>query len=97
MLEFVLKEPDQVLSAEINILKKLELFCFAKIWLNLKNILIFWDTGYLTFMSCKLHQYNYKKITFDMFYFTCNEYRIYKSLTFWNVKKNEHLHNILSL
>ncbi len=34
------------------------------------NILIFWDTGFLTFM---LQSSKLKQKTFEMFYFTCNE------------------------
>ncbi len=45
------RSPDHVLSAW-TYFKELELFCFANPFLG--NILIFWDTGFLTFMSCKL-------------------------------------------
>ncbi len=46
------------------------------------KILIFWDTGFLTFMSCKLYSSKLKQRNFEMFYFTCNESRIYESFTF---------------
>ncbi len=41
---------------QMNILERTWTFLFYKsfFWLILENILIFWETGFLTFMSCKL-------------------------------------------
>ncbi len=59
------------------------------IWWNSNvNIIIFWNTGFLTFVSSNQKK---KKKTFEMFYFTCNESRIYESFTFWNVTKKKNL------
>ncbi len=52
-------------------------------WISNVNILIFWDIGFLTFISCEVLS-SKKKKTFKVFYFTCNESKIYESFTFWN-------------
>ncbi len=47
------------------------LYCRMVIYWNSNvNILIFWDTDFLTFMSCKLYSSKLNKKTFEMFYFT---------------------------
>ncbi len=53
-------------------------------WNSNVNILIFWETGFLTFIKIK----KIKK-TFEAFYFTCKESKIYESVTFWNVTRKK--------
>ncbi len=50
-------------------------------WNSNVNIQKLWDTGFLIFMSCKLESSKLK--TFEMFYITCNESKIYESFTSW--------------
>ncbi len=78
--------------------KELELFCFANHyfffdWLIDRswNIRIFWDTGFLTFMSFHISP-------FEMFYFTCNGSRIYERFTFSNkLQKRKNIFTIFNL
>ncbi len=52
-------------------------------WNSNVNILIFWYTDFwLSLAVSSNHQK--KKKTFEVFYFTCNESKIYESFTFWN-------------
>ncbi len=55
-------------------------------WNSNVNILIFWDTEFwlsLPVSSNLIIKMKTKK-TFEVFYFTCNESKIYESFTFWN-------------
>ncbi len=47
------------------------------------NILIFWDTDFWLSLAVSSNHQN-KKTTFEVFYFTFNESKIYESFTFWN-------------
>ncbi len=51
-------------------------------WNSNVNILIFWDTDF--WLSLALSSNHQNKKTLEMFYFTCNESKIYESFTFWN-------------
>ncbi len=53
-------------------------------WNSNVNILIFWDTNFWLSLAVSSNNLNIKKKTVEVFYFTCNEYRIYESFTFWN-------------
>ncbi len=57
-------------------------------WNSNVNILIFWDTDFWLSWAVKNHQ---KKKPFEVFYFPCNESKIYENVTFWNQlqKKNK--------
>ncbi len=46
-------------------------------WSSNVNILIFWDTDFSLAVSSN-HQNETKQKTFEVFYFTCNEYKIYE-------------------
>ncbi len=52
-------------------------------WNSNVNILIFWDTDIWLSLAVSSNHQN-KKNTFEVFYFTCNESKIYQSFTFWN-------------
>ncbi len=54
-------------------------------WNSNVSILIFWDTDFwLSLAVSSNHQNLNKKKTFEVFYFVCNESKIYESFTFWN-------------
>ncbi len=53
-------------------------------WNSNVNILIFWDTGFWLSLAVSSNHQNENKTTFEEFYFTCNESKIYESFTFWN-------------
>ncbi len=56
-------------------------------WNSNVNILIFWDTDFwLSLAVSSNHQINKKK-AFEVFYFTCNESKIYEHFTFLSYKK----------
>ncbi len=53
-------------------------------WNSNVNILIFWDTDFWLSWAVSSNLKIKTKKTFEMFYFTCNESKIYESFTFWN-------------
>ncbi len=42
---------------------------------------------FLLSWAVRSNKLNWNKKVFEMFYFRCNESRIYESFTFWNIKK----------
>ncbi len=60
-------------------------------WNSNVNILIFWDTHFWLSLAVSS---NHQK-TFEVFYFTCNESKIYESFTFWNKLQGKMFHHIL--
>ncbi len=53
-------------------------------WNSNVNILIFSDTDFWLSLAVSSNHQNENQKTFEMFYFTCNEYKIYENCTFWN-------------
>ncbi len=53
-------------------------------WNSNVNILILWDIDFWLSWAVSSNHQNENKNTFSMFHFTCNESKIYESLTFWN-------------
>ncbi len=51
-------------------------------WNSNVNILI-WDTAFWLLLAVSSNHHNFKKFL-EMFYFICNESKIYESFTFWN-------------
>ncbi len=51
-------------------------------WNSNVNIQIFWDTGFWLSLGVSSNHQNENKNTFEVFYFTCNESKIYESFTF---------------
>ncbi len=67
-------------------------------WNSNVNILIFWDTDFRLSLAVSSNHQNWNKKTFEVFYFTCNESKIYESFTFWNKFQNKkNFHHILIL
>ncbi len=54
-------------------------------WNSNVNILIFWETDFWLSLAVGSNNKNINKKTFEVFYFTCNESKIYESFTFWNI------------
>ncbi len=48
------------------------------------NILILLETDFWLSLAISSNHQNKNKKTFEVFYFTCNESKIYESFTFWN-------------
>ena len=60
------------------------LYCKSFFWLVSCNILIFWDTGFLIFMSCKPRSSTVKENGLKYFTCMCNESRIWRFQFFLN-------------
>ncbi len=53
-------------------------------WNSNLNSLIFWDTDFWPSLAVSSNHQNENKKTFEVFYFACNESKIYESFTFLN-------------
>ncbi len=51
---------------------------------QISNILIFWDTDFWLSLSVSVNHKNLNKKTFEVFYSTCNDFKIYEKLHFLN-------------
>ncbi len=53
-------------------------------WNSNVNNLIFWDTDFWLSLALSSNHQKWKQKTVVVFYFTCNESKIYESFAFWN-------------